>query len=67
MIYINQLPNDLQPNSKLFETLVIVDVTTSTGGRNSNLLTISEWEVQWKADFNPIPWKQAQELLLSQK
>ena len=72
LIYINDLPNGLQSNLKpfaddtsLFST--VQDITTSIVGLNNDLTKISDWEVQWKMNFNPDPSKQAQELLLAEK
>ena len=72
LIYMNDLPNDLESDPKrfadgtsLFST--VQDITTSTVILNNDLTKISEWVVQWKMNFNPDPSKQAQELLFSQK
>ena len=72
LIYINDLPNGLQSNPKLFADdtslfYTVQDVTTSTVSLNNDLTKISEWAVQWKMNFNPDPSKQAQELLFSRK
>ena len=72
LIYINDLPNGLQSNPKLFADdtslfFTVQDITTSTVSLNYDLTKISEWAVQWKMNFNPDPCKQAQELLLGQK
>ena len=72
MIYINDWPNDLQSNPKLFDddTLffsTVQYITASTVSLNNDLTKTSEWAVQWKMNFNPDPSKQAQELLFSQK
>ena len=68
----NDLPNGLQSNRKLFADdtslfSTVQDITTSTVSLNNDLTKISEWAVQWKMNFNPDPSKQAQELLFSQK
>ena len=70
LIYINDLPNGLQSNPKLFadDTFLfstIQNIATSTVSLNNDLTKISEWAVQWKMNFNPDPSKQAQELLFS--
>ena len=70
LIYINDLPNGLQPNPKRFADDIslfstIQDITTSTVSINNDFTKISEWAVQWKMNFNPDPSKQAQELLFS--
>ena len=72
LIYINDLPNGLQSNPKLFADdtslfSTVQDITTSTVSLNNDLTKISEWAVQWKMNFNPDPSKPAQELLFSQK
>ena len=72
LISINDLPNGLQPNSKLFADdtslfSTVQDITTSTVSLNYDLSKISDWIVQWKMNFNPDPCKQAQELLFSRK
>ena len=72
LIYINDLPNGLQSNPKLFADntslfATVKDITTSNVSLNNDLTKISEWAVQWKMNFNPDPSKQAQELLFSRK
>ena len=72
LIYINDLPNGLQSNPKLFADdtslfSTVQDITTSTVSLNNDLTKISEWAVQWKMNFNPDPSKQAQELQFSRK
>ena len=72
LIYINNLPNGLQSNPKLFADdaslfSTVQDITKSTVSLKNNLTKIFEWAVQWKMNFNPDPSKQAQELLFSRK
>ena len=71
LIYINNLPNGLQSNPKLFagDTFfsTVQDITTSTVSLNNDLTKISQWAVQWKMNLIPDPTKQAQELLFSRK
>ena len=72
LFYINDLPNGLQSNPKLFADdtslfSTVQDTTTSTVSLNNDLTKISEWAVQWNMNFNPDPSKQAQELLFSRK
>ena len=72
LIYINDLPNALQSNPKLFADdtslfSTVQDITTSTVSLNNDLKKISEWAVQWKMNFDPDPGKLAQELLFSRK
>ena len=70
LISINDLPNRLQSNPKLFADdtslfSTVQDITTSTVSLNNDLTKISEWAVQWKMNLNPDPSTQAQELLFS--
>ena len=72
LVYINDLPNSLQSNPKLFADntslfSTIQDITTSIVNLNNDLTKISEWAVQWKINFNLDPSKKAQKLLFSQK
>ena len=72
LTYINDLPNGLQSNPKLFADdtslfATVKDIATSTVSLNNDLTKISEWAVQRKMNFNPDPCKQAQELLFSRK
>ena len=72
LIYINDLPNGLQSNPKLFADdtslfSTVQDITTSTVSLNNDLTKISEWPAQWKVNFYPDPSKQVQELLFSRK
>ena len=69
LIYINDLPNGLQCNPKLFADNTslfptVQNIITSTLSLNNDLTKISEWAVQWKMND---PSKEAQELLSSQK
>ena len=64
LIYINDLPNGLQSNPKLFTDdsslfSTVQDITTSTISLNNDLTKISEWALQWKMNSNPDPSKQA--------
>ena len=72
LVYINDLPNGLQSNPKLFadDTSLFSttqDIITSTVGLNNNLTKIFKCAGQWKMNFNLDPSKQAHELLFSQK
>ena len=56
LIYINDLPNGLQPHPKLYADdtslfSTVQDITTSTASLNNDLAKISEWAVQWKMNF----------------
>ena len=72
LIYINDLPNELKSNAKLFADdtslySVVKDPTVSAFELNHDLDIISKWAIQWKMSFNPDPSKQAQEVLFSHK
>ena len=72
LIYINDLPNGLNSNVKLFadDTLlfsIVHNITDSANPLNSDLSKINEWALQWKMDFNSYPIKQAQEIIFSRK
>ena len=64
LIYINDLPNGLNSNVKLFADdtslfSVVHNITDSANLLNSDLSEINEWALQWKMSFNPDPIKQA--------
>ena len=63
LVYINDLPNGLKSNAKLFAD----DSCESVNILNDDLLLISNWAYKWKMLFNPDTNKPAQELLLSRK
>ena len=72
LIYINNLPNGLNSNAKLFADdtslfSVVHNVTDSANLLNSDLSKINEWPLQWKKIFNADPTKQAQEIIFSPK
>ena len=72
LIYVNDLPNGLKSERKLFADdtslfSVAHDVNTSSSDINSDLKLISDWAFQWKISFNPDPSKQAQEIIFSRK
>ena len=72
LIYINDLPDGLISNAKLFADdtsifSVINDYTVSCDNLNSDLLKINNWAYQWKMSFNPDPNKQAAEVIFSHK
>ena len=72
LIYINDLPNKLQPNAKLFADdtslfTIAKDENKSANVLNNELSLISEWVFNWKMLFNPDPTKPAQEVLFSRK
>ena len=70
LVYINDLPEGLTTNAKLFaDSLfsVVHDSTLSSVSLNNDLLKISQWAYQWKMIFNPDVSKQAQEVVFSRK
>ena len=72
LIYINDMPNDLNSNAKLFAGdtslfSVVHNITDLANLLNSDLSKMDEWAVQWKMSFNPDPTKQAQEIIFSRK
>ena len=72
LIYINDLPNDLKSNAKLFADdtslfTIVKDKKESANILNNDLLLISRWAYNWKMLFNPDPAKPAQEVLFSRK
>ena len=72
LIYINNLPNELKSNVKLFADdtslfTIIKDINESASILNNDLLLISKWAFNWKMLFNPDPTKPAQEVIFSKK
>ena len=72
LIYINDLPDGLSSNCKLFADdmslfSIVHDLTISSSELYSDLAKISEWAFKWKMSFNPDPSKLAQELIFSRK
>ena len=72
LIYINDLPDNLKSNAKLFADdtslfTIVKDKNESTNTLNNDLSLISKWAYNWKMLFNPDPSKPAQEVLFSRK
>ena len=72
LIYINDLPDGLSSNAKLFTDdtslfSAVHDINISTIELNSDLKKINDCAFQWKINFNPDPSKQAQETIFSRK
>ena len=65
LIYINDLPDNLSTNVKLFAA--VHDITTSSCDLNYDLIRVKEWAFQWKMRFNPELSKQAQEVIFMRK
>ena len=71
-IYINDLPDGLKSNLKLFvdDTFlfsVVKNKEESASDLTNDLDMISKWAYNWKMSFNPDPNKPAQEVLFSRK
>ena len=72
LIYINDLPNGLKSNAKLFADdtslfTIVKEKNESTNVPNNDLSLISKWAYDWKMLFNPDPKKPAQEVIFSRK
>ena len=72
LIYINDLPEGLNSEVKLFADdtslfSLVNSVNTSTSTLNSNLLKIQDWTYQWKMSINPDLTKQAQVIIFASK
>ena len=72
MIYINDLPDGLSSNVKLFADdaslfSVVHDIRSSSSDLNKDVKTINKWDFQWKMGYNADPNKQAQEVILTRK
>ena len=72
LIYINDLPNELKSNVKLFADdrslfTIVKDKNESANTLNNDLMLISKWAYNWKMPFNPDLSKPAQEVLFSRK
>ena len=72
LVYINDLPNGLKYNAKLFADdtslfTIVKDKNESADVLNNNLLLISKWAYDWKMLFNADPKKPAQEVIFSRK
>ena len=72
LIYINDLPDGLVSDAKLFADdtslfSVTNDVQISADNLNHDLNMIKNWAFQWKMSFNPDPNKQAKEVIFSRK
>ena len=71
-IYINDLPNEMKSNAKLFANdtflfTIAKDENESFNVLNNDLLLISRWALNWKMLFNPDPSKPTQEGIFSRK
>ena len=72
LVYINDLPEDLKSNAKLFADdtsifSVVKDVNSSFNELSNDLSSINKWASQWKMQFNPDPNKSASEVIFSRR
>ena len=72
LVYINDLPNGLKSNAKLFADdtslfTIVKDKQESADVLNKDLSLISKWAFNWKMLFRPGTNKPAQEVLFSRK
>ena len=72
LIYINNSPDNLSTNVKLFADntslfSVVHDIAISSCELNYDLNRVREWALQWKMSFNPEPSKHAQEVIFTRK
>ena len=72
VIYINDLPNELKTNVKLFadDTSIfttVKDISESANALNNEISLIWKWAFNWKMLFNQNSSKQAQEVLFSKR
>ena len=72
LICINDLPNELKSNAKLFADdtslfTIVKDKTESANILSNDQSEISKWVYDWKMLFNPDPCKPAQEVVFSRK
>ena len=70
LVYINDLPDDLEFLTKLFADntspfSTVYDPLLSAEIMNKDLIKIRKWAYQWKMSFNPDISKQAQEVIFS--
>ena len=72
LMYINDLPDGIQSNVKLFADdtclfSIVSNLNETSEAMNADLNRIKEWAFQWKMSFNPDPNKQATEVIFSHK
>ena len=72
LIYIIDLSKELSPNRRFFtdDTFLFSvgrDTNLSANALINDLLKINNWAYQWRMSFNPDLYKQAQEVIFSQK
>ena len=64
LIYINDLPENIKCNMKLFADdtslfTVVYDTHRAAEDLNSDLWSMEDWAFKWRMSFNPDPIKQA--------
>ena len=72
LIYIDDVPDNLVSNPKLFADdtslfSTVTDPNVTANQINNDLHNISTWAYQWRMNFNPETSKQAQEVLFNCK
>ena len=72
LIYINDLSDNLITNPKLFADdtslfSIVRDPNATADDLNNDLAKTKDWAYQCKMNFNPDPFKQAEEVLFSRK
>ena len=71
LIYINDLPDGLRCNPKLFtndtSSFSTADNNEAATELNNNLIEIMQWAFQWEMSFNPDLSEQADEVIFSLK
>ena len=72
LIYVNDLPNTLKSECKLFADdtslfSVVHYISSSASYINHDSTLISNWPFRWKMSFNPDLSKQAQEIIFSRE
>ena len=63
LIYVNDLPDNLISNPKLFVFSTLRDPNATANQINNDLHNINTWTYQWKMNSNPDTSKQAQEVI----
>ena len=66
LIYINDLPDNLSTNVKLFaDDTSLFSVVHDIASSSCDLNKVREWAFQWKISFNPEHSKQGQEVIFT--
>ena len=71
LIYINDLPDNLLSNRKLFADVtslfsIVHDINCSINDLNDDLFKIRDWAFRWNMSFKPDFTKQSQKVIFSQ-